>query len=127
MTQTGRWSERIDRREPVVQVQIGRPPLLSPLRWRLDMALGLRHAAWAAAHATELDARPWAAVFQRLAPAQAPDVDEDLYGGFIGPDDRPTLEAGCFDVVVAPSAHGSADAALRLLPLGVRALECGSG
>ena len=87
------------------------------------MALGLRHAAWAAAHATEQDARPWAAVFQRPAPAQAPDVDEDMYGGLIGLDDRRTLEAGWFDVVVAPSAHGSADAALRLRLLGVRASE----
>ena len=30
--------------------------------------------------------------FQRPAPPQAPDVDEDLYGGFIGQADRRTLE-----------------------------------
>ena len=52
----------------------------------------LRHAAWAAAHGAELTALPWAAVFQRPAPAHAPDVDEDLYGGFIAPGDRRTLE-----------------------------------
>jgi exodeoxyribonuclease-1 len=67
------------------------PPALAE-RWGLDMPQGLRHAAWAAAHAADLDARPWGAVFQRPAPAHAPDVDEDLYGGFIGPADRRTLE-----------------------------------
>ena len=67
------------------------PPALAE-RWGLDMAQGLRHAAWAAAHAAELDARPWGAVFQRPPSGQTPDVDEDLYGGFIGPADRRTLE-----------------------------------
>ena len=67
------------------------PPALAE-RWGLDMALGLRHAAWAAAHGAELQSLPWAAVFQRPAPAHAPDVDEDLYGGFIGPGDRRTLD-----------------------------------
>lgn len=41
---------------------------------------------------------------------------------------RHLVDAGWFDVVVAPSAQGSADAALfRLLPLAVRASESGSG
>jgi exodeoxyribonuclease-1 len=34
----------------------------------------------------------WAEVFTRPAPSSAADVDEDLYGGFIGPADRRTLE-----------------------------------
>jgi exodeoxyribonuclease-1 len=67
------------------------PPAMAE-RWGLDMAQGLRHAEWAAAHADDLGALPWRAVFQRPAAAQAPDVDEDLYGGFIGPADRRTLE-----------------------------------
>jgi exodeoxyribonuclease-1 len=89
-------------RLPVKTIHINKSPVvignlktLSPAmaeRWGLDMARGLRHAEWAAAHADELGDRPWRAVFQRPAPAQAPDVDEDLYGGFIGPGDRRTLE-----------------------------------
>jgi exodeoxyribonuclease-1 len=67
------------------------PPAMAE-RWGLDMAQGLRHAEWAAAHADDLGALPWRAVFQRPAAAQAPDVDEDLYGGFIGPADRRMLE-----------------------------------
>jgi exodeoxyribonuclease-1 len=34
----------------------------------------------------------WREVYARPAPAQAPDVDEDLYGGFIGNEDRRRLE-----------------------------------
>ncbi len=34
----------------------------------------------------------WAEVYARPAPEQAPDVDEDLYGGFIGNADRRTLQ-----------------------------------
>jgi exodeoxyribonuclease-1 len=79
-------------KSPVV---IGNLKTLQPAlaeRWGLDMAQGLRHAAQAAAQADALAAMPWRAVFQRPAPAQAPDVDEDLYGGFIGPADRRTLD-----------------------------------
>ena len=67
------------------------PPAMAE-RWGLDLAQGLRHAAWAASQAPALAARPWARAFQRAAPAQAPDVDEDLYGGFVNPADRRTLE-----------------------------------
>ena len=34
----------------------------------------------------------WRTVFQRPTPTHAPDVDEDLYGGFIGPADRRSLD-----------------------------------
>ena len=34
----------------------------------------------------------WAEVYARPAPGSSPDVDEDLYGGFIGPNDRRALE-----------------------------------
>jgi len=89
-------------RLPVKTVHINKSPVvignlktLSPAmaeRWGLDMAQGLRHADWAAANADKLAALPWKAVFQRPGPATLPDVDEDLYGGFIGPADRRSLE-----------------------------------
>jgi len=89
-------------RLPVKTIHINKSPVvignlktLSPAvaeRWQLDLALGLRHAAWAAEHQAALAARPWAKVFHREAPGTAPDVDEDLYGGFVGPADRRTLE-----------------------------------
>lgn len=79
-------------KSPVVIGNLKTLPEATAARWGLDMAQGLRHAAWAAAHTADLEAMPWAAVFQRPAPAQAPDVDEDLYGGFIGQADRRTLE-----------------------------------
>ena len=59
-------------------------------RWSLDVAVALRHAALAARLGGTLDAL-WPAVFQR-PPTEAPDVDEDLYGGFIGNDDRRALQ-----------------------------------
>ena len=34
----------------------------------------------------------WAEVFRRPPPERAPDVDEDLYGGFVGNDDRRALD-----------------------------------
>jgi exodeoxyribonuclease-1 len=79
-------------KSPVV---IGNLTTLSPAlaeRWGLDMALGLRHAQWAQQQAASLEALPWAQVFQRPAAGAAPDVDEDLYGGFIGPADRRQLD-----------------------------------
>jgi exodeoxyribonuclease-1 len=89
-------------RLPVKTVHINKSPvvmgnlkILSPARadhWGIDIAQGLRHAQWAQAQAGALAALPWRQVFQRPDPAQAPDVDEDLYGGFIGPTDRRSLE-----------------------------------
>ena len=89
-------------RLPVKTVHINKSPVvignlktLSPAmaeRWGLDMAQGLRHAEWAAANADTLATLPWKAVFQRPEPASLPDVDEDLYGGFIGPADRRSLD-----------------------------------
>ena len=79
-------------KSPVVIANLKTLPAAQAERWGLDLAAGLRHAAWAAAHAADLAGRPWSAVFQRDAPAGPVDVDEDLYGGFIGPNDRRTLE-----------------------------------
>ena len=89
-------------RLPVKTVHVNKSPVVignlktltdaTAARWGLDIAGGLRRAEWAAAHAAELAARPWAKVFQRPDPAQPPDVDEDLYGGFVGPADRRSLD-----------------------------------
>ena len=51
----------------------------------------LRHAELAAQKG-QLLAGMWPAVFERPAPESTPDVDEDLYGGFIGNEDRRTLQ-----------------------------------
>ena len=59
-------------------------------RWALHIDAAKRHAEHAAALGRTLDGL-WAQVFQRPE-AAAPDVDEDLYGGFVGNDDRRTLQ-----------------------------------
>lgn len=60
-------------------------------RWQLDVDGALRHAAQAQALGRTLDGL-WAEVFARAAPAEPPDVDEDLYGGFVNPEDRRRLD-----------------------------------
>lgn len=75
-------------KSPVV---IGNLKTLSAERaahWELDLPAALAHAALAAT-VPELHA-VWQTVFERPAEA-APDVDEDLYGGFIGSNDRRLL------------------------------------
>ena len=89
-------------RLPIKTIHLNKSPVvisqlktLSPAmagRWGLDMAQGLARAAWAQQQAGELAALPWKAVFTRADPATTPDVDEDLYGGFINPADRRHLE-----------------------------------
>jgi exodeoxyribonuclease I len=76
-------------KSPVV---IGQLKTMSPEqgeRWGLDVALAMRHAD--AARALRLPAGLWAEVFERPKAAAPVDVDEDLYGGFIGNNDRRTL------------------------------------
>ena len=53
------------------------------------MARALRHAE--AARGLSLPAGLWAEVFERPKSGAAVDVDEDLYGGFVGNNDRRTL------------------------------------
>jgi exodeoxyribonuclease-1 len=60
-------------------------------KWGLDVALALKHAQVAARGAPGM-AGLWPAVFARPKPEHAPDVDEDLYGGFVGNEDRRTLQ-----------------------------------
>jgi exodeoxyribonuclease I len=85
-------------RLPLKSVHLNKSPMvvrklqtLTPemaARWGIDMDAALRHAEKAAA-LPDMSAI-WPAVFQRPKEA-APDVDEDLYGGFIGNADRRRL------------------------------------
>ena len=88
-------------RLPVKTVHLNKSPMvignlktLTPAmaqRWQLDLDAALRHAE----HARALPdlSGTWAKVFARPRDpaAAAPDVDEDLYGGFVGNNDRRRL------------------------------------
>ena len=88
-------------RLPIKTIHINKSPIVignlkvlgdaQAARWGIDVALALRHAA-VAAQEPELPRQRWAEVFARPDAAQTPDVDEDLYGGFVGNDDRRKLE-----------------------------------
>ena len=60
-------------------------------RWQLDLPLALRHAEHAARVAPLVEPL-WAQVFARPGAITPLDVDEDLYGGFLSPDDRRQLD-----------------------------------
>ena len=60
-------------------------------RWGLDLDQALRHAEAAARQSGAL-ASLWPQVYQRAMGADERDVDEDLYGGFIGNEDRRKLQ-----------------------------------
>ncbi|UTY56015.1 exodeoxyribonuclease I [Massilia sp. erpn] len=86
-------------RLPIKSVHLNKSPMLvsnlktltpqMAARWGLDLEQGRNHAQLAAA-GPDLSAL-WAEVFQRAA-SEAADVDEDLYGGFVGNNDRRLLE-----------------------------------
>ena len=77
-------------KSPVV---FGKLKALGPAvqRWQIDLDQALRHAEKAAALGGLLDGL-WAELFQRPAPERRLDVDEDLYGGFLGKGDRQLLQ-----------------------------------
>jgi exodeoxyribonuclease-1 len=78
-------------KSPIV---IGNLKTLSPERaatWGLDIPQAVRHAEIVAKNA-HLLAGMWPAVFERPAREAPTDVDEDLYGGFIGNEDRRSLQ-----------------------------------
>jgi exodeoxyribonuclease-1 len=88
-------------RLPIKTIHINKSPvvisslkILQPAlarRWGVDMAQALRHADCAAGFGGVLDGL-WGEVFARAQPTQTPDVDEDLYGGFVGQNDRRALQ-----------------------------------
>lgn len=85
-------------RLPIKTIHLNKSPIvinnlntLTPAmaeRWGMDIAAGLQHAS-RFAHAPDMLAI-WREVFQRPA-AGAVDVDADLYGGFVGNNDRRVL------------------------------------
>jgi exodeoxyribonuclease I len=88
-------------RLPVKSVHLNKSPMLvsnlktlssaQAARWGLDIEQGLAHAALAA-RGPDL-AAVWAAVYDRPRAEGRADVDEDLYGGFVGNGDRRKLES----------------------------------
>ena len=88
-------------RLPVKTIHINKSPIVIgnlktlgadvAAKWGIDVTQALRHAEIAAARGHQL-AGMWPTVFERPAREGATDVDEDLYGGFIGNDDRRTLQ-----------------------------------
>lgn len=60
-------------------------------RWGIDVAQALRHAELAAGLTADLQWL-WPQVFERAPEQTRLDVDEDLYGGFIGNSDRGRLD-----------------------------------
>jgi exodeoxyribonuclease-1 len=60
-------------------------------RWGIDTVRCLHHAEMLAQ--TDVSGTLWGEVFKREPSGMAPDVDEDLYGGFLNDSDRRLLEA----------------------------------
>ena len=87
-------------RLPIKSIHINKSPMLvgnlktlSPAqaeRWGIDVAQGLVHAR-ALQDGPDLAAL-WSKVYQRPAASEETDVDEDLYNGFVGNNDRRKLE-----------------------------------
>ena len=81
-------------KSPVV---IGNLKIITPelrAKWGLDIDQAMKHAELAASQGSRMDGI-WAEVFsrpERTAGAAPADVDEDLYGGFVGNDDRRQLQ-----------------------------------
>ena len=88
-------------RLPLKSVHINKSPIvvgnlkvLTPAlcqKWGIDVAQAMAHAEWAAAQGPSMDGI-WAEVFARPERSLDTDVDEDLYGGFVGNEDRRMLE-----------------------------------
>ncbi len=91
-------------RLPIKSVHINKSPIVignlkvaSPevmAKWGLDLNQALHHAETAASHGPSMDGI-WAEVYARREREQQGahnDVDEDLYGGFVGNEDRRVLE-----------------------------------
>ena len=89
-------------RLPITRMQINKSPIVignlrtvsgeQAQRWGLDLALGQAHATTMASLLETLRL-PWGQVLEAGAPTAPVDVDEDLYGGFLGTEDRQRLES----------------------------------
>ncbi|MDZ7591341.1 MAG: exodeoxyribonuclease I [Rubrivivax sp.] len=89
-----------EQRLPIKTIHVNKSPIVigklktlggAVQRWGLDVDAAMENAGHAQALGRTLDAL-WPQVFMRPAEAQASDVDEDLYGGFVGNEDRRTLQ-----------------------------------
>jgi len=89
-----------EQRLPIKTIHINKSPIVigkldtlrgAEQRWGLDVDAAKRHAMHAEALGRTLDSL-WGQVFTRPADEVVPDVDEDLYGGFIPNEDRRTLQ-----------------------------------
>ena len=99
-TRSEELAEQGKTRLPLKTIHINKSPVviaklqtLAPAmaeRWGIDIPQALRHAEIAAGMVGAM-AGVWDGVFAREREAQTPDVDEDLYGGFVGNDDRRKL------------------------------------
>ncbi|MBI3156537.1 MAG: exodeoxyribonuclease I [Burkholderiales bacterium] len=87
-------------RLPIKTIHANRSPIVfgklkalgtATARWQIDVDQALRHAERAAALGGLLDGL-WGEVYARPGPELRPDVDEDLYGGFVGDADRARLQ-----------------------------------
>ena len=88
-------------RLPIKTIHINKSPIVignlktlseaMALKWGIDVGRALRHAELAARKASTL-AGLWPAVFEREASEGRANVDEDLYGGFLGNEDRRSLQ-----------------------------------
>jgi len=99
-TRAGALPEGIERL-PIKTVHLNKSPIvIANLRvlsaeraahFGIDIERSLRYAGQAAERAASM-AGVWPEVMRRPTPAEAADVDEDLYGGFVGNDDRRVLD-----------------------------------
>ncbi|MGI4845871.1 MAG: exodeoxyribonuclease I [Janthinobacterium lividum] len=88
-------------RLPIKSVHLNKSPMLvgnlktlqpaMAARWNIDVEQARAHAALAAGGRNM--SAIWAEVFKKPAPDGVVDVDEDLYGGFVGNGDRRKLES----------------------------------
>ncbi|MBC7414579.1 MAG: exodeoxyribonuclease I [Herminiimonas sp.] len=107
-------------KSPIVISNLKILPTAMAQRWQIDLDVAQQHAETAAALA--LPDSLWKQVFQR--PAEAPaDVDEDLYGGFIGNNDRRLLTQLCAATpdALATTGHPFDDSRLEELVFRYRA------
>ncbi len=87
-------------RLPIKTIHLNKSPIVignlktlgaATTRWGIDLDQSLRHAE-VAMHQANSMAGIWPEVYERPAPSEPIDVDEDLYGGFLDNEDRRALQ-----------------------------------